>query len=161
MASPVEVQDADGLAADAENLRHAARAVLQRHPRHADASMTIVIASAELSRQLNHRHRQHDAPADVLAFPAPALPPVMASQQAYLGDIVIAHELVAERCIERATDLAETLALLVIHATLHLLGHTHDRTDACDRMWAEQAEALRDLGIDPAMVSRYETAKLD
>ena len=50
----------------------------------------------------------------------------------------------------------ESLALLVVHGSLHLLGYDHDTPENKAEMWAEQAEALVALGISPEIVPPLE-----
>ncbi len=157
MAPKIQIHNPQKHLIDEERLIQAARTVLEKHPEDRSASLSIVIASAELSRELNRRHRQTDAPTDVLSFSAPALPEVIQPAERYLGDIVIADDIAAAHARNRAADLDAALSLLVIHGTLHLLGYDHDSVESQERMWAAQAEALTSLGIDPAVVSRYET----
>ncbi len=145
---------------DESRLTAAAMAVLDQHPSFRDASLTIVIASADVLRRLNLRHRKVDAATDVLAFKAPPLPDGIDQAEQYLGDILIAYELAAAQAQKRDAPLAETLCLLVVHATLHLLGYQHDTEEECDHMWGAQARALDSIGICSAIVAKYETAKL-
>lgn len=161
MAPKIQVQNPHKHRIDEERLIQAARTALGQHSSSSGASLCIVIADAELSRALNNRHRQIDEPADVLSFGAPALPDSLPTSERHLGDIVIAHELVAAHAAASAMDLADCLRLLVIHGTLHLLGYDHDSVASHGRMWAAQAEALASLGINPEIVDRYEQASLD
>ena len=142
------------IAVDATRLKMAAARALQAHDMPARA-LTIVISDAASVRELNQRHRGIDAPTDVLAFPAPDLPPDAADDLPYLGDIVIAHDYAAATAQSQGADLGDALGLLVAHATLHLLGYDHDTESARESMWAAQAEILRALDIDAGIASRY------
>ena len=159
MASHIQLQNPDEYALGEERLKRAAQTVLDQHPAYSSASLTIVITSTETLRECNRRHRQVNAVTDVLAFAASALPEEIGQEQSYLGDILIAPEYAAVQAEAKGVGLADTLCLLVIHGTLHLLGYKHDTKDACDRMWLAQANALESLGISSAIVDRYERTK--
>ena len=141
-------------------LERAVATVLAQHSQLENAGLTVVIVDAAESRELNRRHRQIDKPTDVLSFAAPELPAAISQEAPYLGDIIIAIDVVAAQADQRGVDLADALALLAIHGALHLLGYRHDCAESCDEMWAAQARALDCLGIDSAIVSRYETPSL-
>ena len=145
-------------AIDEKRLISAAQVVLDQHPAYGSAGLTIVITGADALRELNQRHRQINSATDVLAFSAPTLPDEIGQASEYLGDVLIAHDYVAAQAETRGTNLKNTLCLLVIHGTLHLLGYEHDTPAACDRMWAAQEAALKCLGINCAIVRKYETA---
>ncbi len=159
MATQIEFHNPDQYRLNEERLKRAAQTVLDQHAAHGRARMTIVISSEGDLRQLNQRHRLIDAPTDVLSFAAPSMPDEISEEQAYLGDVIIACEYATAQAAARGTRLEETLCLLVIHGTLHLLGYTHDAPEACERMWEAQAKALESLGINRALVDRYETIK--
>ena len=58
-------------------------------------------------------------------------------------------------------SLEDTLALLVVHGTLHLLGYEHDTPENRAEMWAEQAIVLKALHIDTSIVPSLEESKHD
>ena len=89
--------------------------------------------------ELNLAHMGAPGPTDVLAFPidggnggAPASEPAV-----LLGDVVVCPEYVEPR---PPSDLADELALLVVHGVLHVLGydHAHDAEAAAMRAREQQ-----------------------
>lgn len=157
MTAQIMIQNDTGFAVDAEALRRAASSVLVQQGAPADASLSIVLTSDDAVRALNQQHRGVDAPTDVLSFPAPALPSGVGEDDApYLGDLVIAYPYAMEQAQRLGHTLAASLCLLVIHGTLHLLGYDHDTAHNRDSMWAAQAAALQQLGIDPGIVPALE-----
>ncbi|MYI42157.1 MAG: rRNA maturation RNase YbeY [Chloroflexi bacterium] len=136
---------------DEARLQGAAQVVLDQHARAGSLSIVIQASGAALNRQ----HRSVDAPTDVLAFPAASLPEPIAAEAQYFGDIVIGLDYAAARARKCGSDLGDTVCLLVAHATLHLLGYGHETAAERAIMWAAQAEALRQLGIDAGIVARY------
>lgn len=159
MATQIQFHNPDQYRLNEERLKRAAQTVLEQCAAYPRAGMTIVITSQDNLRELNQRHRLIDAPTDVLSFAAPSLPDEISEEQTYLGDVIIACEYAAAQAAAKGAPLEETLCLLVIHGTLHLLGYTHDAPEACERMWEAQAKALESLGINRALVDRYETVK--
>ena len=106
-------------------------------PRPAEVEITIC-GDVEMTR-LNFDHMGERGPTDVLAFPLhewtvesghshladedgrlPDQAPLV------LGDVVIDLDQAVRQAAEGDWSVAEEVALLAIHGTLHLLGHDHD-----------------------------------
>jgi probable rRNA maturation factor len=108
--------------------------------------IAVVLADDRLVRRLNRDWRGKDAPTNVLAFPSdPPDDPTAADP--LLGDVVIALGTVRREARAEDKPIADHLAHLVIHGTLHLLGHDHQRARQAARMEALEAAALARLGI--------------
>ena len=80
----------------------------------------------------------------------------IADEAPYLGDLVIAYPYASAQATGLGHPLADSLALLVVHGTLHLLGYDHDTTESRAAMWAAQARALTTLNISPEIVPSLE-----
>lgn len=106
--------------------------------------LTIVLTSDEAIRDLNRRFLGEDATTDVLAFPDGSHDEE--SGRLHLGDVVIAVPCARRQAETSGNTLIDELRLLVVHATLHLLGHDHDETARRDRMWGAQHAILERLG---------------
>ena len=120
-------------------VRRAARAALgRRRP-----SLAVALADDRRVRALNARDRSKDKPTNVLSYPS--------GEKAFLGDIVLARQTVWREAKEQGKRPADHVAHLVVHGTLHLLGHDHETSDAdADRMEALERRILARLGIaDP------------
>jgi probable rRNA maturation factor len=130
-------------------LERAARAVLDLSgvP---DADLTIVLVNQARIQALNRDFLAHDAPTDVLSFPADEPDPE--TGRSYLGDVAISLVRATEQARERAHTVEEEMQLLVVHGILHLLGHDHAGAREKERMWAAQAQALERLGVSPTIV---------
>jgi probable rRNA maturation factor len=90
---------------------------------------------------LNAKYRRRNGPTNVLSFTG--APPL-------LGDVVIAYQTVAREAREQKKRLPDHFAHLVVHGTLHLLGHDHVRRADAARMERLEVAALFRLGIaDP------------
>ncbi len=159
MKPRINLQNAPAAPIDATRLKQACQSVFLAAPAPAGSSLSIVITDAAALRALNQKHRQVDAPTDVLSFSAPPLPAAIAESERYLGDILIAYDYVARQAAARDINLSDALCLLVIHGSLHLLGYRHDSPAERERMWSAQAAALRRLDLDPAIVRAYSGAK--
>lgn len=156
MTFAIEVQNDDGYPAHAAQLTAAAAVVLSAHGAPAEAALTVVLASDEAVAALNRQYRGVDAPTDVLSFPAAPLPFSVPDEPPYLGDLVIAYPYAAAQAAALGHALDDSLALLVVHGTLHLLGYDHGSADSRAAMWAAQARALDALNISADIVPALE-----
>jgi probable rRNA maturation factor len=143
------VESESGQAFPADLLERAARAALDLSgvP---DADLSIVIVNDVRIQGLNRDFLGHDAPTDVLSFPADEPDPETGRR--YLGDVVISFMRAAEQAGERGHAVEAEMQLLVVHGVLHLLGHDHAEAGERDRMWVAQAGVLERLGISPKIV---------
>lgn len=138
--------------------REAVRAVLARLcPGAAPAEVSIMLADDETVRALNRDYRGKDKPTNVLSFPAgPHLP---GEGPGMLGDIAVALETVCREAERDGKTPADHLRHLVVHGTLHLLGHDHEETGEAEEMEALETEILAALGVaDPYAGSEPEEA---
>jgi probable rRNA maturation factor len=98
--------------------------------------------------ELNRRYRDRNCATDVLSFSAteqgtePFLEPECAAREQDLGDIVICTSVATREARRRAIDPAEELVRLVIHGTLHLIGHDHAKPGDEERMIGLQEQVL-------------------
>ena len=109
----------------------------------AGIELSVALADDEALRTLNRTYRGRDSPTNVLAFPLEAVggpPPVL------LGDVAVAFETARAEADAAGRPLAEHLLHLVVHGTLHLLGHDHEDDREAEAMAALEAAALCRLG---------------
>lgn len=111
-------------------------------------SVVVLLTDDATVHELNARFRYKDAPTNVLSFPA--APMDLPGQATPLGDLVLAHGVCANEAHDQSKTLADHLTHLVVHGTLHLLGHDHmDDADA-EAMEAHEVTILAALGVaDP------------
>ncbi len=105
-------------------------------------------------QELNRDWRGKDAPTNVLSFPMLAADEVDAalgeSDDRLMGDIALAYETCAREAAEKNIDVEAHATHLVVHGTLHLLGHDHGDEAAGDAMERLETEILAGLGVaDP------------
>ena len=101
------------------------------------AELSIRLSDDSEMKQLNGEWRGRARPTDVLAFSL--LEGEDAEHRgALLGDVVIGVETAARQARQRRRSLDEEVARLLIHGTLHLLGHDHQRESDTRVMRSEE-----------------------
>ena len=108
-----------------------------------DAELSITFVSRRSISALNRRHLGHSGATDVISFElARNAPDVPAA-----GDVYIAPEVARANARALGVPVAEELARLVVHGTLHTLGYSHPEGSSEDRaasaMWKRQERLLR------------------
>ena len=99
--------------------------------------------------EINAEWRGKDKPTNVLSFPAPDMP-VPEGEARHLGDIVLAHGVIAREAAEQVKTLHDHTAHLIVHGVLHLLGYDHETDAEAEEMERLEAAILNRLGIaDP------------
>jgi len=112
------------------------------------AELSIRLADDTEMQELNGAWRGRSRPTDVLAFSL--LEGEDAEHRgALLGDVVIGVETAARQARRRRRGLDEEVARLLIHGTLHLLGHDHQRERETRDMRAEERRLWREIRDDP------------
>ena len=119
-----------------------ARAVL-RAERVKDAMLSITFVTNRRIRQLNRAHLRRDRLTDVIAFGFRAA----GTSGPIIGDVYIAPDVARASAAENRVPVREELTRLVVHGTLHVLGHDHPegagRTSSA--MWRRQEGLVRRL----------------
>jgi probable rRNA maturation factor len=122
--------------------------------------LAIVLSDDSTIRALNRDWRGKNAPTNVLSFPAPGRPSPSAGQcrgggkhenpSPYIGDIVIAYEMVAREAAAEGKPFGHHLAHLAIHGFLHLHGYDHENDRDAQEMERLERRILARLAIpDP------------
>ncbi|HNC69405.1 MAG TPA: rRNA maturation RNase YbeY [Pseudomonadales bacterium] len=124
----------------ARSIRTWVRAALDSD--HTDAEICVRIVDEAEMRDLNARYRSRDCTTNVLSFPA-ELPPAV--DVPLLGDIVVCAPVVAREAAEQHKPARAHWAHMLVHATLHLLGHDHERAREAARMEALETRILATL----------------
>lgn len=141
---PVRLQGRRGLPrVDRRRLRARAGRLL-RALDCADAELSIALVDDAAMRELNARYRGIDRPTDVLAF-ALAEGAHAERRGALLGDVVVSLDTAEAQARRGRRDLDDEVLRLLIHGTLHLLGHDHARAAEARRMRAEERRLWRVL----------------
>ncbi len=137
--------------ADLESLARraieAAFATLGEVP-YSPVELSLLLTDDAGMRELNRAWRGLDKPTNVLSFPGSG--PSSPEGVRHLGDIALAFDTVAREAAEERKSFADHVAHLIVHGTLHLLGHDHEADEEADAMEALEIAALAQLGIaDP------------
>lgn len=145
---------AAGIEAVAERAARAALTAVARDPELHEIGL-LACDDARIA-VLNADFRGKATPTNVLSWPAfaapvPEEPPGLPGEgPLFLGDIALAYETCAREAAAVGIALADHAAHLVVHGTLHLLGHDHEEDDAAETMEAIESKALATMGIaDP------------
>lgn len=110
-----------------------------------DVEIAIVIGNNDHVQNLNQTYRGIDKPTDVLTFPHGVIDPDTGRE--YLGDIIIAFPRAAQQAETGNHPVMDELNLLIVHATLHLLGYEHENDQEKRVMWSIQDDILEKLGV--------------
>jgi probable rRNA maturation factor len=120
-------------------VRRAVAAVLAGEGR--DAFIGVTFLGLRRMRRLNKAYKRHDRPTDVISFSLPQPDGSLA------GDIYLCRAVAAREARRRGLPVREEVLRLVVHGTLHVLGHDHPEGEARERspMWASQERYVRQV----------------
>jgi len=116
-------------------VREAARLVL-RAGKVSDAMLSFAFVPARAMARLNREHLGHTGPTDVISFGF-----ARATDDApVVGDVYICPDVARENARVAGCGIREELVRLVVHGTLHVLGHDHPMGDGrtSSPMWRTQ-----------------------
>lgn len=91
-------------------------------------------------REINRTYLHHDRPTDVLAF-------ALADASGLVGDVYVGVDQARRQARDHGVPFEEELLRLVVHGTLHVLGHDHPEGEERYRsaMFELQERIVRDL----------------
>ncbi len=141
MALALDVQDAGagaGFPAPRE-MRRVLRAALGRAAR-----LTVRLVGADEGADLNARYRRKRGPTNVLAFDYGD-----SGDGPIDGDIVLCAPVVRAEAERQGRPVGDHCAHLLVHAALHLQGHSHGREREAEAMRRREEEILGALGFPP------------
>ena len=122
----------------AARVRRVVAAVLRGERRRARISITFL--GRDAMRRLNAEHKGHDRPTDVLSF-------ALTGPDGVVGDVYVCPWMARREAAARQIPVREELVRLVVHGTLHALGHVHPegagRTSSS--MWRRQEQHVQAL----------------
>ena len=122
--------------------KHAVR--LLREVGRPTAELSIALVDDAAIAELNARYRGIEAATDVLSFSL--LEGAHAERRGdLLGDVVVSLDTAAVQARRGRRSLGDEVLRLLIHGTLHLLGHDHERDDEARRMRAEERRVWKAL----------------
>ena len=122
-----------------DRVAHIVRKVLRGENQ--DAQISITFLGRDAMRRLNTQYLGTHRPTDVVAFRLPE------PDGTLVGDVYLCPWVAEREACLRGISLEEELTRLIIHGTLHVLGHDHP--DGSERtvspMWERQEQYVRSL----------------
>ncbi len=122
--------------------------------------VAVRLTSDDEVHTLNRQYRGKDKPTNVLSFPMvqPDLLDTVTQGsddgEVLLGDIVLAHGVCSAEAAEKGISVEAHATHLIVHGTLHLLGHDHGSDAEAEAMEGLERAALDSLGIaDPYLIT--------
>lgn len=125
-------------------IRRAVRTVLEQEAT-GPATVHVSFLSSQRMRALNRRTFQRDRATDVIAFRLP-------HGGALVGDVYVCPPAARKAAASSGVPFREELVRLIVHGTLHVLGHDHPAGDERTRsaMWHRQESYVSEiLGAQP------------
>lgn len=104
-----------------------------------EGAISVLLADDRTLRRLNGQHRGIEKPTNVLSFPG--------EMPGHCGDIALALGVVRREAAAAGKRPAAHFAHLVVHGTLHLLGHDHLGAGEARRMERAEARAMARLRL--------------
>jgi probable rRNA maturation factor len=116
----------------AATVRRVVNGVLRGERRYAEVAVTFL--GPVRMRALNREHLGHDYPTDVISFA------LTAPDGSLVGDVYVCRSVAAKQAKQLGVSLRQELIRLVVHGTLHVLGHDHPEGESRLRsaMWKKQ-----------------------
>lgn len=113
------------------------------------ACVTVRLVDEAEIQALNARFRGRSEPTNVLAFPGmlPGTVSPAGAAETELGDIVLCAGLAVREAREQGKPFVAHAAHLVVHGSLHLLGHDHMETAEAEAMEAIESRIMQELGF--------------
>ena len=147
MSTDIEVQIACTRPRLASKLKVQAWAQEALRGRADEHQLTVRVVDEAEGTRLNEDYRRCEGATNVLSFPFDSPPGV---DDCYLGDIAVCAPVVAQEAKQQGKSREAHFAHLVVHGTLHLLGHDHQNSEEATRMESEEVAILGRLGYpDP------------
>lgn len=88
-----------------------------------EASLSIVLVSADIIQKLNLAYRRKNKPTDVLSFNYSSR--YNKEKRIVLGELILCPEIIAESAKENKITFAREFAFVLSHGILHILGMRH------------------------------------
>ena len=105
-----------------------------------DAMLSVTFVGRAAISELNRRYLGHRGPTDVISFGLGR----PGKRGAVIGDIYICPEVARDNAKRQGVPIGEEILRLVVHGTLHVLGHDHPAgaSRTTSGMWRLQERIL-------------------
>jgi probable rRNA maturation factor len=139
----IEIANNSGIGCDEDQIVSVAQFTLQKMGIHPDSDLGITLVDEEEITKLHIQWMSLPGPTDVLSFPMDEIKPFSASDgPGIIGDIVLCPQFAEKQVVNKS--VAEEIALLTVHGTLHLLGFDHQVPEERKIMFALQDVTLEE-----------------
>ena len=124
------------------------------------AEISIRLTDDREVQDLNRDYRGKDRPTNILSFPMLDRAAIIELAKAgagdvLLGDMAVAFETLMREAAEKNVPARDHFTHLLVHGTLHLLGHDHMEDGEADAMETLETDILGKLGVaDPYLDER-------
>jgi len=105
--------------------------------------ISIGFVSLAQIRKLNRTYRGKDKATDVLSF--------QIGEGEMLGEVLISYEQAKKQAAKMQHTTRTEILFLLVHGTLHLLGHDHEKPGQAKKMFQAQERILKTLKINPQL----------
>ncbi|MSP33799.1 MAG: rRNA maturation RNase YbeY [Rickettsiales bacterium] len=118
--------------------------------------ISVSLVSNLQIKKINQQFRNKNTPTDVLSFSFLDEKLIRkngfenttkTTQQLFLGDIILAFEVINKEAIEAKKDFQQHLTHLLLHSILHLIGYDHEKKKDAKIMEEIEIKILRKLKI--------------
>ena len=118
--------------------------------------LSVMLTDDSGIQRLNRRYRSIDRPTDVLSFAfmdegGSSCQPQSSSSTEFplpIGEIIISLPTAIRQASERGNTLQREMAVLLIHGTLHLLGHDHIKSRDARRMEKREESVINSIDFN-------------
>ncbi|WP_104698097.1 MULTISPECIES: rRNA maturation RNase YbeY [unclassified Helicobacter] len=114
-----------------------------------DRDIDLILVAKDTIQELNKLYRHKDTPTDVLSFP---LDDMGGFEHIPLGSIAICVDIAQEVALSYKHSLEQEIALLLIHAILHLQGFDHEVDDGEHRI--EEEKWIKFFKLPTSLITR-------
>lgn len=138
-AKPVVSVQAEGVRSPVARSKLAHAGALVLHAEKASAALlSITLLTRRRMAAMHREHLGHTGATDVISFG------FRDPEGAVIGDVYICPEVAAANAKAHGVSVREEILRLVVHGTLHVLGHDHPEGEARMRspMWKKQERHL-------------------
>jgi probable rRNA maturation factor len=109
--------------------------------------LSLVLTSNDKIKKLNRDHRGKDYATNVLSFPMIDDQITLPGMPVMLGDIVIAHDVVATEAKAERKTFPHHAMHMAVHGLLHLCGYDHETPGMARTMEKLERAILAKLGV--------------
>jgi len=144
----VDIQNLTTLDVDEKFVRKVIKAALRSQAIQGIISVGVAFVGRGCMQKLSKKYNRKNKVTDVLSFASSENFIVPDKEGRYLGEIVVCNQVVKKQAARAGLAAEKELAHVLIHGTLHLLGHEHESSaKKAKEMHGKEEEIMKELGI--------------